>query len=238
MIRKFILPALIALPFLAMSQNQPADPVVPGTNPFQNDPNARMGYVNPNDVNAEGSPFLQNQYLPMEITLVKGSVFKNVKARFNAIENELFFLAEGGRELITTTPIKSLRYMRPKEDESGGMEEVLIESFNSALNVKGAPIYEVLSTGKARLLKQVVSSFSDVRKYPEGLMARVYKKKTFYTASINDQPPVKFEKNKTDVLALFPNKQAEIKSFLEKEKNKCRTEEELLKVFNYYSSLD
>ena len=224
------------MPVAAFSQRL-SDPPRPGINPFRDDQNARAVYNKPDDLNAEGSPFLNDEYIPMEITLMQGGVFPNVKVKFNMVDNEIIFKTDGGQEMATSSPVKRLRFKRVSEDGSV-TEEVTLESFGGALNTKDAPIYEVLSDGKARLLKQILISYSDVRKYPEGTMSRVFKKKSSYWASINNQPPVKFEKNKSDVLALFSDKQAKVAGFIDKEKIKCKTELDLINVFNYYSSLN
>lgn len=223
------------LPVTAFSQL--SDPPRPGINPFRDDQNARAVYNKPHDFNVEGSPFLVDEYIPMEITLMDGGVFSDVRVKFNMEDNEVVFQSDGGQEMVTSSPVKRLRYKRTSED-GGVTEQVTLESFNSALNVKGAPIYEVLTDGNARLLKQILVTYTDTRKYPEGTMARVFKKKASLWASINNNAPVKVEKNKKDVVALFGDKQAQVSSYIDKEKLKCKTETDLISIFNYYSSLN
>ncbi|MGN6293647.1 MAG: hypothetical protein ACTHMV_12960, partial [Chitinophagaceae bacterium] len=232
MTKKLLLLLLIASPYLAKSQARASDPPVPGINPFRDDQNMRAIYNKPHDLNAEGSPFLYDQYIPAEISVMQGGVYPGIKIKLNVVDNELLFMADNGQEMSTTTPVKSIKLNMPKEDGSG-MEELIFEGNGIALNSPGARIYQVLVDGKARLLKHIQISYSDVRKYPEGIMARVFKKKSFYYAVVKNQPPVKFDKSKSEVMALFPDKQNEVASFIQTQKLKCKTEEDLVKVFQY-----
>lgn len=233
-LKQFLFVGFAFLPFASFSQM--SDPGRPGVNPFRDDQNARNVSNKPDELNAEGSPFLIDDFIPMEVTLVQGGVYTGVKIKLNVVDNEIFFTTESGQILATSTPVKRLRFNRVKEDESG-MEEVILESIGAPINSPNTPIYQVLTEGKARLLKQIIISYSDVRKYPEGIMARVFKKKSALFASVNGQPPVKIEKNKSDVLSVLKDKQKEVSSFIDKEKLKCKTEEDIAKVFSYYSSL-
>jgi hypothetical protein len=236
MTKKLLLIAIAACPLMALSQAA-SDPKISDVNIFKNAMTGRNIYTPPNNMTMDGSPFLLDEYAPMEITLMQGTVHRGVRVKFNVPDNQVIFVDDNGAEMITGTPIKKLKYKRVKEDGSG-MEEIVLESFNSALNVKGAPVYEVLSEGKAKLLKKIEISYSDVRKYPEGTMSRVFKRKSFYYASINDQAPVKLEKSKSAILELLADKKTEVTAFIEKEKLKCRTEAEIIMVFEYYSTLN
>jgi hypothetical protein len=226
MTRKILLLLILTWPVLANSQ----------INPFHNDQSARLVYKKSEELNMEGSPFLYDEYLPAEITLVHGGVFPGIKVKLNIVDNELQFLTDDGREMATPSPVKSIKFERPKEDGSG-TEQMIIESNGAALNAAGSPVYQLLADGNARLLKQIEISFSDTRKYPEGTMVRVFKKKTFYFAAMPDQPAKKFDKGKSNVLALFPAKQQEISSFIESQKLNCKTEDDIIKVFKYYNTL-
>jgi hypothetical protein len=233
--RLLILP-LAVLSLAASAQLSSGSQVGARSDYFKYDRNARIAYNNMNEIATEGSPFLLDEYVPMEITLDKGEVFRGIKVKLNVVDNEVLFLNDDGVEMASASPIKRLKYSRPKADGSG-TEEVIIESFGSPINQKSAIIYEVLVDGKAKLLKQIEISFSDVRKYPEGTMARVFKKKTYYCSSVDGQWPKKLEKTKADVLAVFPDKQAEMKNFVDMAKLKCKTEEDLVAVFSYYAKL-
>jgi hypothetical protein len=125
MTKKVLLLLLFATPYLAKSQGTASDPARPGVNPFRDDQNARAVYNKPDDLNAEGTPFLYEEYIPAEITLMQGGVFPGIKVKMNIVDNEVLFLTESGKEMATATPVKSVKFSRPKADGSG-MEDLLL----------------------------------------------------------------------------------------------------------------
>jgi len=200
--------------------------------PFLNDANGRPVITNPNNYVADGSPFLFDDYMPAEITFQTGKVYKDVKTKLNLADNELLFMDSNGNEMIAAAMVKSVKFLKP-----GGSGEILLESPGNSINATRAPVYQVLLDKKAKLLKQVSVTYTEARKYGEGSVTRTYKKNENYFAVFPGQPPQKFDKTKSSVAAVFGDKQPQILSFIEQNKLRCKTDEDFIKIFEYYFTL-
>ena len=54
---------------------------------------------------------------------------------------------------------------------------------------------------------------------------------------LNETELRKVEKNKASLISMFETKQTEIRNYIENQKLKCKSEQDLIKVFNYYNSI-
>jgi len=146
-------------------------------------------------------------------------------------------MTESGDEMIATTPINQVKLMIFINNETA-YGEVILRSFNSPLNSGDGNIYQVLEDGKAKLLKEVIVTFSDIKKYGEANITRVFTKKEILFALFENTTELrKVEKNKASLISMFETKQNEIRNYIESQKLKCKNEEDIIKIFNYYNSI-
>lgn len=103
-LKHFLCVGFALVPFAAFSQM--GDPAGPGITPFRDDQNARNVSNKPDELNAEGSPFLLDDFIPMDVTLVQSGVFTGVKIKLNVVDNEILFTTESGQVLAKSTPVK------------------------------------------------------------------------------------------------------------------------------------
>lgn len=207
------------------------------SNPFMTDANSRPLFIPTNYV-ADGSPYLFEEYQLAEITLENGKTYPYIRAKFNLIEKELIYMDDKGQEMVATSPVKSIRFFNSVNN--GNLQgEMRLESPGKALNVKENPTYMVLADGKAKFLKLISVSFSDQKKYGDANITRTFRRKeTNYAYLPGKQPELqKIEKGKSDVIALFGDKIAEMTSFIEKNQLKCKSDEDLVRIFQHYNSL-
>lgn len=223
---------ILALVFLSISNN-----VFSQANPFMTDANSRPLFMRSNYI-ADGSPYLFEEYQPAEVVLENGKSYSNIKARFNLVEKELVYLDDKGDEMLVTSPVRSILFYS-SVNKDGVREEVKLSSPGKYLNSKENTTYIVLSDGKAKLLKQVTVTFSDEKKYGEATITRTFRRKETNFAYLPGKSPEfqKVEKNKSSIIAMFGDKTAEITSFIEKNQLKCKSDEDLVRIFQHYNSL-
>lgn len=177
------------------------------------------------------------EYTEAEITLMNGKVYPDVKAKFNLLDRELTFQNEKNEELICTSPIKSIRFFSSIVN-GVHYDEIKIASIDTALNTPEAPIYQILEDGNARLLKHLSVVYTDQKRYGEATITRIFKKKEQYLAKLPDSAELKkVDRNKSDLAILFGKKQVQVSSYIETNKLKCKSDEDLIRVFKYYNSL-
>jgi hypothetical protein len=201
------------------------------TNPFLNDANGRPIITNANNYVADGSPYLFDEYYPAEITFQNGKIYKDVKTKINVNEGQLLFMDDQGNEFMAAAPVKAVKMLK-----SG--TEIRLESPGGSINSNKTPLVQILSDKKAILTKQIAINYTEARKYGEGSMTRTYKKVETYWGTLPGEAPKKIEKNKGAVAAFFGPKQTEILSFIDQNKFKFKSDDDFIKVFDYYSTLN
>lgn len=186
---------------------------------------------------AEGSPYFYEDYCYAQITAATGKIYSNVKVKIDLTDKSVIYQTESGAEMIATTPILQVKFMNFVSNGTAH-GEVVLTGFNTSLNDEKGKVYQLIEDGKAKLLKELVVTYRDNKKYGEATITRVFTKiETFFGVAENAVQPKKIEKNKTSLASFFEAKQETIKTFIEEQKLKCKTENDFIRVFAYYNSL-
>lgn len=205
-------------------------------NPFMNDADGRPFYQK-TEYNAEGSPYFYNDYCVAEITSMNGTVYRDVKVKVNLVENELLYMAPDGMELVARTPIRSVKFFSHLE-EGKAYGEAILQNPGGALNSPDSKIYQVLVDSGVLLLKEVAVTYTDSKRYGEATITRVFtRNETLYSLPLSAARPVRLEKSKNGVAALFGDKATTVKKYIEDHKLSCRSESDLVKIFRHSASL-
>jgi hypothetical protein len=205
-------------------------------NPFMKDAYGRPLYLRTSYV-AEGSPYFYDDYCFAEITTTNGKVYPDVKVKIDLINKYIIYITESGDEMIATTAIHQVKFMSFIYNETA-YGETILRGFNYPLNAADGNIYQVLEDGKTKLLKEVIVTYSDTKKYGEANITRVFTKKEIFFAVFENKTKLrKVDKNKTSLISMFETKQTDIRNYIENQKLKCKSEQDLIKVFNYYNSI-
>lgn len=200
------------------------------SNPFLSDANGRPLYLLSN-YTVEGSPYFMDEYQTAQLITVEGTVYKNVKVKINIVDRVVQYLAADGKEMVTDIPVKRLLFTGPD-----GGTDIILESFLTALNAPGAGIYQVLDTGKIKLLKKIVINSRDEKKYGNAGITRVFERKETYYAA-NGSYITKLEKGKAAMLDLFSHQKDTLSAFIDARQLSCRSEQDYRAVFRFCNSL-
>jgi hypothetical protein len=228
MIAKFALTAVfICIAYASYTQDNVHN------NAFWNDANGRPLKLN-TGFRTEGSPFLYDDYRIADIHAANGQQYKGIKVKLNLAENSILYLSDKNEEMIAEIPIKKIVF-----NGIGNSKPVTLISTRPVLNEKGAPVFEVLVDGTAKLLKKLTISYTDTRPYNEASVVRTYiQNNTLYAQTPNAGFQLqKIAKRKTDLLDLFSDKLKQIQSYMESNKLSCRNEKEIILVFEHYNTL-
>jgi hypothetical protein len=220
------------------SQTSSFDSNLSGGNSFANDVNGRPLYLK-TEYNADGSPYLYDEYCLADITAMNGKTYKNVKAKINLQEKLLLYRLDNGEEMVMTTPVRKIRFYN-YINNGVAYGERTFQGHNGPMNGEATMMYElVYEDSSAALLKLITVSYTDSKGYGEATVTRTFKKTNSYFAVIPPGAPElkKVDKNKTSVAALFGRKADAVAGFISQKKLKCRSDEDLVEVFRYYGSL-
>lgn len=206
-----------------------------GSNPFMADATGRPLYLQTN-YRAEGSPYYYDAYLPATVTALNGKVYTNVKVKLNVQTNELLYMADNGTEMIAAMPVRRI-YFGSLADNGQTTEKVLESVGAEPLNVTNAAIYEVADTGRITVLKQIRITYTDDKAFNQASVVRNFKRKETWHLRLANGQVTRLETGKEQVLTLLADKQAAVTAYIDQEKLKCRSVEDVRKVIRYYNSL-
>ena len=216
------------------SFSQSRTPGESGPNAFWADMSGRPLYLQENYV-AEGSPYFHDKYYLAEVTMVNGKVYKDIQVKVNILDNQVLYLTDDNKEMLSTSAIKRIRFFNISAED--GIQNVVLESFNGGLNMEKTPVYQVLDSGKYSLLKKISVTYIDSKGYGQSLVTRSFERTETLFCQMPDGSIVKIGKGRETVLEICGAKRKQVEAFIDKNNLKCRTAKDFQRVFNYYNSI-
>ncbi|NOT51696.1 MAG: hypothetical protein HOP10_10520 [Chitinophagaceae bacterium] len=185
----------------------------------------------------DGTPYFPEEYAKAIVILKSGKTFVDLKTRMNFYDNSLVMQLADGTELVITGNVSKVIYeLIPIGDK---LKTVVFQrGFPAVNNFDSTTYYEVLDSGKVKLLKHSSVSYSDTRGYGEASMTRVFKKKESYYLLLPGNNIKQLEKGKNEFLSMLPDKRTEMERYIEDKKLKCKKEEDWTELVAYYNSIN
>jgi len=231
--RTVIIAATLLVCFIANAQS--ISRVLDQSNPFLQDGNGRPLYISTTN-NSEGSPYFTSAYKKADILLHDGRFAKNVKVKFDLLNNQIQYVNEYGVEMIPNLSIKSFIYVEPIGE--GTNEYVMFQNgFPPIGKLTEATYYQVLDSGTVKLLKYIKVNFRDDKPYNSPEVTRVFERSVSYYAYSPTTGMVKIEKNPDVFADIFKARQKDILAFINEKKLKLKSESDYIEVFRYHQSL-
>lgn len=185
----------------------------------------------------DGTPYFPDEYTRASIILKSGKKYVDVKTKMNFYDNSLIMQLSDGTEIKVTGNVSKVIYeLIPVGDK---LKTVVFQrGFPAVNNLDTTSYYEVLDSGKMKLLKYCQVSYSDTRGYGEASITRVFKKKESYYLVLPGNVIKQLEKGKQEFLSLLPARKDELEKYIDNKKLKCRKEEEWIDIVSYYNSFE
>jgi hypothetical protein len=183
-----------------------------------------------------GSPYFPPEFTNISIVLKSGIIYPFKKARMNLYDNTLVVLEDNGREQLVTGNITKIIFESVLIDQSS--KRVVFQKGFPAINGRDSTIYyEVLDSGKLKLIKHYKVSFSDKRSYGDANMTRVFEQEQTFYIVLPGKIIRQIEKGKEDFLSALPDKRSEIEKYIDEKKIKCKKEKDWIDLVSYYNSI-
>ena len=174
-----------------------------------------------------GSPFLNDAFVNGNVVLINGVKFQNVLLKYSSYNDELFFKNPKDESLLSfVVPVKSFELL--------GL--MYINGFPAIDNFTENSFYELIANSSVKLLLKNYKTILENKAYNSASTEKKFEDNKIYYV-FKDGKMKRFKPSKKDFMETFADKSSEIDVFLKKEKVDFKNNADLVKVFDYYSSL-
>jgi len=178
----------------------------------------------------QGTPYLDEEFIPGKITTGEGVVYTDIPLRYNGYSDELEF--QKGVDSYIFDPKTIV-----KRAEFGGLVFGCMEYYEGKKIQNG--FFGILAMGKATLLVKYTVKFLEkeaVKAFVEPKPARFDPPVKDYYLTI-DGTPANFISGKKGLLELFGTHKGEMESFISKNKLSIKKDNDLTKIVVYFNGL-
>lgn len=186
-------------------------------------------------VNVEGTPYINEEYLPITIS---GQNNKNLKAKYNAYNGDMEVLdqAQGVAYVLN-------KRMTNYDVNFIGQNKVYrsFQYIESGGNTTNDFFVKLTANDKVNLLRKENISYQKeivaVTTYDKARPARYKRSKDDHYIKIGEDMPVLAPSKKKDISKLFSNNSSDVLKYIKSNKLKLSKEEDLIKLINHINSL-
>lgn len=189
------------------------------------------------EYNTEGSPYFPADYNRADVYTKSGKRYQGLGVRLNLFDRMLLMKMKDGSEieLISSTVSKVVFTDTFYTPTLGNI--IFMNGFTPVEKQTAESFYQVLDSGKVKLLKYYSVNYTDKKEYGQASITRVYTQSAACYILLPDNTIHKIEKGKDAFTGLFPDKKAELLQFIEQNDYKCKKEEDWIAVVGYYNQL-
>ncbi len=180
------------------------------------------------DLGEEGGMYMNEEWEPGPLLLADGSRIDDWLFRYNVRNQQMQFI-DGTDTLAISKPseIKSLTF----DDKT-----FVVELFEKD-NILSQGYFELLRNGDNKLLLRREITHHVIDQSNDDPSDDVFVHNNAYYIKMGDEPATSVLMNKKCYYYLFRDHKEEVKAFIKDNKIKCNSEEDLLRVLDYYESL-
>lgn len=181
----------------------------------------------------QGSPYWSEKWLKAFVQLTNGTVYTVAKAKMDIHTHEFEYLNENDiRLVIDASSILKVAFM--KEEDTSSYEAVFIV-LPDHIDNKPSAFFRICNNGKVQLLAMQKNTIKSGPPDPfVTTQTSFFNKKTFYVLyNYNHIIPLKTLDQDAIISTLKPN--ADILDWLKKNKNKLKSEEDVVKFLDQYN---
>jgi hypothetical protein len=208
---------------------------IQGGTAFANDINGMPLYLKMEN-KTEGSIYFYDNYTLADITMPKGTVYKNVLVKYNLLDNQLQYQLEDGKEMIAVSPVTRVVF-HPLVPTSDSLNQVILTGGAGILNKTGATVYQLIDSGKISLLRKITLTWRDDTQYGQAGSVRKYERNDNEYWLANGDIYTKLERSRSFFVKVFGDKGELVGTYIDKIQPKYKSAEDLRKIVRYYNTL-
>jgi len=178
----------------------------------------------------QGSPFFSDIWLNGSVKMNDGTIYKDVKLKYNQVEQLLMFQNKSGADMNFVDPVKEFSMLQ------NGKPVVFRNGFKPAEGVTANTYYRVLADGETPLLKKTVKKIIEMKEYNSATTTKKFQEiNTFYL--VKNNLPLKIKRDKKAFLETLGDRNTELDVFMKSNNINFKSDEDLIRLTIYYNSL-
>lgn len=180
----------------------------------------------------EGSPYLNDKYLPGKIVTTGKIAYVGILLRYNIYSDNFEFKVPGKEALEVSNPSSIKEVIMPDG-------EFLYLPYINTMNTRSFGFLKKLNDGNAKVLIHYMVHYIPAKEpgaYQQPEPPRFAGNQKFFFLYFGNKPAVRVT-NKKELLEALPAHRQAIEKYMRKEKIKPRKQGDLVKLMNYYNSL-
>lgn len=183
-----------------------------------------------NDI-VSGTAFVDSNWQLGAVLLENGTLVENVRIRINVLDDEIHYIDESGKEMVSTQNIKSVIFKRTGNDTTA----VFVSKYAFSGKDAGMPggWMQLLAKGKVSLLKKYHKSIIESKGYSSATVEKNIVTEVRYFIWYNGE--LVRVKNVSEVAAAINN--AAVDKQLSNMKKSGKSETELKALVDYFNTL-
>lgn len=183
-----------------------------------------------NDI-LSGTVFVDSNWQLGAVLLENGTLVENVRIRINVLDDEIHYIDESGKEMVSTQNIKSVIFKKAGNDTTG----VFVSKYAFSGKDAGMPggWMQLLAKGKASLLKKYHKSIIESKGYSSATVEKNIVTEVRYFVWYNGE--LVRVKNVSEVAAAINN--PAVDKQLSNMKKNGKSEMELKALVDYFNTL-
>ena len=178
----------------------------------------------------QGSPYFSDIWLTGSVKMNNGTIYKDVKLKYNQVEQLLVFQNKSGADMNFIDPVREFSMLQ------NGNSIIFRNGFKPAEGVTANTYYRVLADGETPLLKKTIKKIIENKEYNSATTTKKFQEiNTFYLVKGN--LPLKIKRDKKAFLETLGDRNTELDVFIKSNNINFKSDEDLIRLTIYYNSL-
>ncbi|WP_231490534.1 hypothetical protein [Pedobacter sp. Leaf170] len=187
-----------------------------------------------NYIYTKGTPYFLTDWSAGEVKQADGKIYKDMKLKYDQLEDELIFKDSKGEELGFAIPVVEFKLNYTLD----GLPKTSLFR-NGFAPFKGSTeknYYEILHDGRIKLAKKNVKRIEQYREYNSASTTKSVIERIKYYTIINNVL-TEFKRDNKSIQQVFGEKSVSVLDYITKNNLDFKKDNDLIKVFAFYETL-
>jgi hypothetical protein len=182
-----------------------------------------------------GSPYFYDKWAPGEARLSDGKTYKDLFLKYDEVSNTLMFKYDL-KDSAMVFQFQPLEFHLKYFDNNSEYGPMFLNGFEGIDGGSNRTFYQVLSTGKVKLLKREVKTLESRSDFASNSNFKQINTKVYYYVAM-DTKITRLKNDKKSLMAAFPGQEDRVKKFIAENDIDWTYDGDLIKLVEYYNTL-